>query len=110
MAKKLYYSIKEVAAQFGLKESTLRYWETEFDEIAPRKKNGVRYYTDDDIESIRLIHHLVRERGMTLEGARRKLRDNRETTINQTDVIHRMKTIRGEIMALIGALDEMEKV
>ena len=65
-AEKLYFSIGEVAQQFGLNESTLRFWEKEFDEISPRKtKKGTRYYRQEDIEQIRLIHHLVKERGMT---------------------------------------------
>ena len=82
---KLYFSIREVAARFGLNESTLRYWEKEFDELAPRKTpGGTRYYTEQDIELIGLIHYLLKERGMTVAGARRKLKDNKETTINQS--------------------------
>ena len=80
--EKFYFSIGEVAQLFGLNESTLRFWEKEFDEISPRKtKKGTRYYRQEDIEQIRLIYHLVKERGMTLSGARRKLKENRETTV-----------------------------
>ena len=98
---KLYFSIREVAARFGLNESTLRYWEKEFDELAPRKTpGGTRYYTEQDIELIGLIHYLLKERGMTVAGARRKLKDNKETTINQT--------IRAELVALRDAIDRLE--
>ena len=69
---KLYYSIKEVAAEIGVNESTLRYWESEFPQINPKKGgNNVRQYTREDIEAVRTVHHLVKERGMTLAGARR---------------------------------------
>ena len=65
--EKFYFSIGEVAQLFGLNESTLRFWEKEFDEISPRKtKKGTRYYRQEDIEQIRLIYHLVKERGMTI--------------------------------------------
>ncbi len=106
---KLYFSIREVAERFGLNESTLRYWEKEFDELAPRKTpKGTRYYTEDDIELVRLIHHLLKVRGMTIDGARRKLKDNKETTINQIQIIEKLKTIRTELVALRDAVDRLE--
>lgn len=106
---KLYFSIREVAERFGLNESTLRYWEKEFDELAPRKTpKGTRYYTEDDIELVRLIHHLLKVRGMTIDGARRKLKDNKETTINQIQIIEKLKTIRTELVALRNAVDRLE--
>ena len=92
---KLYFSIREVAARFGLNESTLRYWEKEFDELAPRTPPG-------------LIHYLLKERGMTVAGARRKLKDNKETTINQMQIIEKLKTIRAELVALRDAIDRLE--
>ena len=106
---KLYFSIREVATRFGLNESTLRYWEKEFDALAPRKTpGGTRYYTEQDIELIGLIHYLLKERGMTVAGARRKLKDNKETTINQMQIIEKLKTIRAELVALRDAIDRLE--
>lgn len=105
---KLYYSIKEVAQQFNLNESTLRFWEKEFDEISPRKtKKGTRYYRKEDIEKIRLIYHLVRERGMTLAGARQKLKENKDLAINQAEITNRLKKIRNELVSLVDAIKDL---
>ena len=66
---KLYFSISEVAQMFDVNESTLRFWEKEFDIINPRKTSkGTRFYKQEDIDAVRLIYHLVKERGMTLAG------------------------------------------
>ena len=63
---KLYFSISEVAQMFDVNESTLRFWEKEFDIINPRKTSkGTRFYKQEDIDAVRLIYHLVKERGMT---------------------------------------------
>ena len=76
---KLYFSISEVAQMFDVNESTLRFWEKEFDIINPRKTSkGTRFYKQEDIDAVRLIYHLVKERGMTLAGARQKLKDNKD--------------------------------
>ena len=85
---KLYYSISEVAQMFDVNESLLRFWEKEFPQISPKKgSRGVRQYRKEDVETIRLIYHLVKERGMTLPGARQKLKDNREATIRNFEII-----------------------
>lgn len=108
--EKLYFSIGEVAQQFGLNESTLRFWEKEFDEISPRKtKKGTRYYRQEDIEQIRLIYHLVKERGMTLSGARRKLKENRETTVRILEISDRLRGVRAALVSMIEALNKAEK-
>ena len=73
--QRLYYSISEVAKMFDVNESTLRFWEKEFDIIQPRKTaKGTRFYRQEDIESVRLIYHLVKEKGLTLAGARHQRR------------------------------------
>ena len=108
--EKLCFSIGEVAQQFGLNESTLRFWEKEFDEISPRKtKKGTRYYRQEDIEQIRLIYHLVKERGMTLSGARRKLKENRETTVRILEISDRLQGVRAALVSMIEALNKAEK-
>ena len=69
---KLYYSIKEVAAMFDIRESTLRFWETEFPHLKPKTVGqNVRQYTEKDIEQIRVIHNLVKVRGFKLSAARK---------------------------------------
>ena len=92
---KLFYSISEVAQMFDVNESTLRFWEKEFDIIHPRKtEKGTRYYKQEDIDAVRLVYHLVKERGLTLAGARQKLKNNKEATVRQEEIVNRLKQIR----------------
>ena len=105
---KLYYSIHEVAAMLGpgVNESTLRYWEKEFEQLAPRKAGrGVRQYTQKDIDLLKLIYHLVKEKGMTLKGAKSRLAVNKEKTDKNFEVVSRLKQIRQELMDMKQALD-----
>lgn len=93
--QKLYYSIGEVAKEFDVKVSLIRFWEKEFDILKPKKnKKGNRMFTQDDIKNIRIIHHLVKERGFTLEGAKKKLAENKEDTVNSLEIISRLKEIK----------------
>jgi len=103
---KLYYSIKEVADQFGVNESLLRYWEQEFPQLKPHKSpKGNRQYTKDDIEEIHLIYHLVKEKGLTLEGAKKKIADNKSDVIDKLGLINRLKSIKKEILDIRKELD-----
>lgn len=103
---KMYYSISEVAKMFNVNESLLRYWEKEFPIIAPRKAGGnVRQYRKEDIENIRLVYHLVKEKGMTLQGAKQRLKTNKEKTIQTAEIVDRLKQIREELVNLRNSLD-----
>ena len=103
---KIYYSIGEVAQMFGITESTLRFWEKEFPQLTPKKAGrNVRQYRKEDIETVKLIHHLVKERGMTLPGARQRMKDNREDTLRRFELVERLKAIREELMNMKLALD-----
>ena len=103
---KMYYSIGEVAKMFKVNESLLRYWEKEFPIIKPRKASGnVRQYKKEDIENIRLIYHLVKEKGMTLQGAKLRLKANKEKTVQTAEVVDRLKQIREELVKLRKSLD-----
>ena len=74
LPKKRYYSIGEVAKAFQVKPSLLRFWEKEFKEIQPRKKeSGTRKYTPDNLKQIQYIYHLIKEKGMTIAGAKKQL-------------------------------------
>jgi DNA-binding transcriptional MerR regulator len=107
---KVFFSIKEVAQMVGLNAPTLRFWEKEFKEIAPRKNaQGSRFYDTEDIRQIRLIHYLLKVRGMTLAGARQKLKDNKEETVNQVEIYNRLEKIRSELLSFIDALDAYDK-
>jgi len=103
---KLYYSISEVAEMFDVNESLLRFWEKEFPQITPKKNaRGTRQYRKEDLETIKLIYHLVKEKGMTLPGARQKLKDNRESTINNFEIVDRLKSIKDELLKIKNELD-----
>ena len=103
---KLYYSISEVAQMLGVNESLLRYWEDEFPQQPKPKRagRGVRQYNVEDIEALKLIYHLVKERGMTLQGARQRLKDNREATLRNFEAVERLKAIREELVSMRDAL------
>ena len=108
---KMYFSIKEVASLLSESEPTLRYWEGEFqDVISPnRNERGVRFYSERDIEDIRLVKYLVRDCGLTLEGARKKLKNNKDSAERQAKIVSHLKNIRAEAKALGEALDKIEK-
>ena len=97
--EKLFYSIGEVAEMFGVNTSLIRYWEREFDIIKPqRNKKGNRLFTKNDVDNFYIIYHLVKERGLTLEGAKRKLHDNREDTINNFEVVKSLESIKETLL------------
>jgi DNA-binding transcriptional MerR regulator len=99
--EKLYYSIGEVAEMFKVNTSLIRFWEKEFDVIKPQKnKKGNRFFTQQDIENFHLIYHLVKERGMTLKGAQKKLKENREDTIHNFEIINNLKNIREVLLEI----------
>ncbi|HEX2394108.1 MAG TPA: MerR family transcriptional regulator [Bacteroidales bacterium] len=99
--EKLYYSIGEVSELFNVNASLIRFWEKEFDIIKPKKnKKGNRFFTQQDIDNIRLIYHLVKERGMTLTGAKKKLRENREDTNNNFEVIKTLNQIKAMLLEI----------
>lgn len=103
---KLFYSISEVAQMFDVNESTLRFWEKEFDIIHPRKtEKGTRYYKQEDIDAVRLVYHLVKEQGLTLAGARQKLKNNKEATVRQEEIVNRLKQIKEELTQIKKAFD-----
>lgn len=93
--EKLFYTIGEVADMFNVNTSLIRFWEKEFDIIKPkRNKKGNRLFTKQDVENFYIIFHLVKERGLTLDGARKKLKENKDDTINNFEVIKSLKDIK----------------
>ena len=99
--EKLYYSIGEVAEMFNVNASLIRFWEKEFDIIKPKKnKKGNRFFTQQDIDNIRLIYHLVKERGLTLNGARKKIRENKDDTNHNYDVVQTLTEIRNMLLEI----------
>ncbi len=93
--EKVFYSIGEVADLFGVNTSKIRFWENEFDILKPHKNNkGNRMFTNEDIENLKLINHLLKERGMTIKGAQKKLKENKEDTLQNFEVVSRLQEIR----------------
>jgi DNA-binding transcriptional MerR regulator len=93
--EKLYYSIGEVADMFDVNTSLIRFWEKEFDVLKPKKnKKGNRLFTKEDLENLHIIYHLVKERGLTLKGAKKKMKENREDTVNNFEVIQSLDNIK----------------
>lgn len=105
LPEKLYYSIGEVAKAFDVNASLIRYWEQEFPIIKPKKnKKGNRYFTPTDIENLKIIYHLVKEKGYTLDGARIALTTN--SKISETvSMIDRLEFVRAELIKLKDSLD-----
>lgn len=93
--EKLYYSIGEVAKMFNVNTSLIRFWEKEFDIIKPKKnKKGNRFFTKQDIDNLHIIYHLVKEKGMTLSGVKKKLKENKEDAVNNFEVIKSLNQIK----------------
>jgi DNA-binding transcriptional MerR regulator len=104
--EKHFYTISEVADMFGVNISLIRYWENEFPSLKPHKnQKGNRLFTTKEIDHVRLIYHLVKERGMTLKGAKQKIRENAKDTTNNFEVVKRLQDVRQQLVELI---DELE--
>lgn len=107
--RKQFYSISEVAKIIGVNETALRFWEKEFKEINPRRSGrGIRFYSNDDLETIKLIHYLTKEKGLTLEGARKRLKENRKKEASAMDVLQRLQEIRSELLAIRNNIELIE--
>jgi len=99
--EKLFYKIGEVAKMFDVNVSLIRFWEKEFDILKPKKnKKGNRLFTKIDLNNLKIIYHLVKERGFTLEGAKMKLKENKKDTINNFEIVNHLKDIRGFLVKL----------
>jgi DNA-binding transcriptional MerR regulator len=93
--EKIFYSIGEVADLFGVNTSNIRFWENEFDILKPHKNlKGNRMFTKDDIENLKIIYHLLKEKGMTIRGAQKKLKENKEDTLQNYEVVSRLQEVR----------------
>ena len=99
--EKVYYTIGEVAALFEVNQSLIRFWEKEFDILRPQKnKKGNRLFTKQDINNLRIIYHLVKERGYTLQGAREKLKHNREDVEKNVEIIDSLQMIKSFLLEI----------
>ncbi len=101
LPEKRYYGIGEVARAFGVNTSLIRFWEKEFDVLQPKKNaKGNRKFTPQDIKNLKLIHHLVKERGFTLEGAKIHLKEEKHKTLSNFDVIEKLQRVKAELIKI----------
>lgn len=98
---KLYFSIGEAAEILDVNTSLIRFWEKEFPILKPKKnKKGNRQFTKDDIENLKMIYHLVKERGFTLQGAKEKLKKGKTTTKKEVDIVESLERVKGFLLDL----------
>jgi DNA-binding transcriptional MerR regulator len=101
LPEKRYYSIGELAAAFDVNASLIRFWDKEFDEINPKKNaKGDRKFRPEDVKTLQLIYHLVKERGFTLEGAKTHLKEGKKKTLDNYEIITKLETIKNQLVEL----------
>ena len=99
--EKLYYSIGEVAEMFNVAPSLIRFWESEFDIIKPKKnRKGNRQFTKEDIDNVRTIYHLVKQKGFTLQGAKEMLRNDTQSVKDKVELIESLRNVRKFLVEL----------
>lgn len=104
---KQYYKIGDVAELLDLPQSTLRFWEREFIELRPkRSQKGMRKYTPTDIDVLRVIKFLIKDKGLTIEGAREHLKRNRHAVDKRHQTIRRLQEIRRSLTDLLDVLEK----
>lgn len=104
---KLLYSMGEVTEMFDVNASLIRYWESKFDCIKPHKnKKGNRMFTPSDVENLKLIYHLVKEKGMTLEGANNTMKRRGKSVKRDVSILERLQNIRAMLVEVRNSLGE----
>jgi len=107
--EKIFYSIGEVAEMLSVNQSLIRFWEKEFDILKPQKnKKGNRLFTLQDIENLRLIYHLVKERGMTLKGARLKLLNQKQEIVDSFEIVKKLQNIKENLLNIKSELESVK--
>ena len=95
---KRYYSMGELAKAFNVNASLIRFWDKEFDILKPKKNaKGNRMFTPEDVNNLKLIYHLVKERGFTLDGAKAHLTDGQKKTLDSFDIISKLEAIKAQL-------------
>lgn len=101
LPEKRYYAIGEVAKAFGVNTSLIRFWEKEFNVLKPKKNaKGNRKFTPEDIKNLKLIYHLVKERGFTLEGAKTHLKEEDKAALNNFEIIDTLENIKTQLLKI----------
>ena len=115
MAEKLYYSMGEVTEMFDVEPSVIRYWCTQFSCLRPKRNaKGNRLFSQQDIERLKRIHHLLRERKMTIEGAQKAMRKRSITAEQESDndimLLEQLQTLRAMLVEMRDSIGEEEPV
>ena len=104
---KLLYSMGEVTEMFDVNASLIRYWESKFDCIKPHKnKKGNRMFTPSDVENLKIIYHLVKEKGMTLEGANQAMKRRGKSVKRDVSILERLQSIRAMLIEVRESLGD----
>ena len=109
--KRLYYSIQEVADHFAENISTIRFWEKEFDNINPKKSaGGTRQYTKEDVKQLEIVYHLVREKGLKIEGARQELKSKKDDIERRAMALEKLQELKKELLLLSEEFDQLHEI
>lgn len=101
LPEKRYYSIGEIAKAFNVNASLIRFWEKEFDVLKPKKNaKGNRMFTPEDLSNLKVIYHLVKERGFTLEGAKEYLKNSKTQALNQMEIVQKLEQVKKQLIKL----------
>ena len=99
--ERIFFTIGEVAKKFKVNTSLIRFWEKEFDILQPKKnKKGKRLFTKQDLDNVHIIYHLVKERGFKLDGAKRKLKQNKDEVVNSVEMVKSLKNVKSFLLEL----------
>lgn len=111
MAQKIYFRIGEVAKKFGVKPSLIRYWEKEFSFIHPKKSSGgTRLFTRKDVDNFEIVYHLIKEKGMTIQGVRDYFKKHYDKeSLDKLQVINTLKRTRNLLLDIRQVLTENRK-
>lgn len=102
---KLYYTMGEVAEMFQVNQSLIRFWEKEFEVLQPKKnRKGNRLFTPEDLENLKMIFYLVKEKGFTLEGAKAELKARKNELLNRQRTIDSLIKVRTFLTELAGSM------
>lgn len=101
LPEKRYYGIGEVAKAFKVNASLIRFWEKEFDILRPKKNaKGNRKFTPEDVNNLKFIYHLVKERGFTLEGAKTHLKEEKQQALSKFEIINKLEAIKAQLIKI----------
>ena len=99
--EKIYFSIGELAKAFDVNASLIRFWDKEFDILKPKKNaKGNRQFTQEDVKNLKLIYHLVKERGFTLEGAKTHLKEGQKKTLDKFEIISKLESVKAQLLRI----------